>query len=236
MRIDKFLANMGVGTRNEVKQYLKKGLVYINDDKIKSPKTQIDPNKDNVVVNDEKISYINNIYIMLNKPKGYISATEDSANKTVIDLIPEYSHLGIFPVGRLDKDTEGLILITNDGQFNHDLMSPKKHVPKTYEVISKYPVSQSDIDKFESGIELSDGKVKPATLIKGHKNISYVTIYEGKYHQVKRMFHSIENEVLELKRIKIANLELDENLNSGEYRFLNENDFDNLENFKGEGV
>lgn len=230
MRIDKFLANMGLGTRNEVKQLLKKGIVEVNEKKIKTPKSQIDPEIDKVVVNGEEVSYVENVYIMLNKPKGYISATEDNSHQTVLDLIPEYSHLGIFPVGRLDKDTEGLLLLTNDGQFNHELMSPKKHVSKTYEVISKYPIKQSDIKAFELGVELSDGQVKPAELIKGNDRLSYVTIYEGKYHQVKRMFHSIENEVLELKRVKIANLELDKTLNSGEYRFLNEQDFENLKN------
>lgn len=230
MRIDKFLSNMGLGTRNEVKQLLKKGIVEVNEKKIKTPKSQIDPEIDKVVVNGEEVSYVENVYIMLNKPKGYISATEDNSHQTVLDLIPEYSHLGIFPVGRLDKDTEGLLLLTNDGQFNHELMSPKKHVSKTYEVISKYPIKQSDIKAFELGVELSDGQVKPAELIKGNDRLSYVTIYEGKYHQVKRMFHSIENEVLELKRVKIANLELDKTLNSGEYRFLNEQDFENLKN------
>lgn len=230
MRIDKFLANMGVGTRNEVKQLLKKGAVEVNDKKIKTPKTHINPNEDHVTVNGSTISYIENVYIMLNKPKGVISATEDDSHKTVIDLIPEYSHLGIFPVGRLDKDTVGLLLLTNDGQFNHELMNPNKHVSKTYEVVSKYPIKQADIEAFESGVELSDGKVKPAKLIKGNDHLSYVTIYEGKYHQVKRMFHSIENEVLELKRIKIANLELDQSLNDGEFRFLNEQDFNNLKN------
>ena len=115
-------------------------------------------------------------------------------------------------------------------------MNPNKHVSKTYEVVSKYPIKQADIEAFESGVELSDGKVKPAKLIKGNDHLSYVTIYEGKYHQVKRMFHSIENEVLELKRIKIANLELDQSLNDGEFRFLNEQDFNNLKTNKGEGV
>ncbi|MEX2947298.1 pseudouridine synthase [Staphylococcus warneri] len=225
MRLDKFLANMGVGTRNEVKQSLKKGYVKVNDDVIKSPKTQINPNEDIITVNDEKIIYIDKVYIMLNKPSGVVSATEDDKHQTVIDLIPEYQHLGIFPVGRLDKDTEGLLLITNDGQFNHDLMSPNKHVPKTYEVISKYDVTKRDTECFKEGIELSDGKVNPAQLEIIENRRSRVTIYEGKYHQVKRMFHEIENEVLQLKRIKIADLELDTSLKLGEFRLLTENDF-----------
>ena len=230
MRLDKFLANMGVGTRSEVKQLLKKGSVKVNQNIVKLPKLHVNPNSDEIMVNDEVVSYIDKMYIMLNKPKGYISATEDEVHPTIIDLIPEYAHLNIFPVGRLDKDTEGLLLVTNDGQFNHEVMNPNKHVSKTYEVYSKHPITQFDIDKFKSGIELSDGKLKPAILKKVDNYVSHVTIYEGKYHQVKRMFHSIENEVLELKRIKIAQLELDHNLDLGSYRLLTQIDFDNLKN------
>ncbi|WP_145382542.1 pseudouridine synthase [Staphylococcus epidermidis] len=230
MRLDKFLANMGVGTRSEVKQLLKKGSVKFNQNIVKLPKLHVNPNSDEIMVNDEVVSYIDKVYIMLNKPKGYISATEDEVHPTIIDLIPEYAHLNIFPVGRLDKDTEGLLLVTNDGQFNHEVMNPNKHVSKTYEVYSKHPITQFDIDKFKSGIELSDGKLKPAILKKVDNYVSHVTIYEGKYHQVKRMFHSIENEVLELKRIKIAQLELDHNLDLGSYRLLTQIDFDNLKN------
>lgn len=230
MRLDKFLANMGVGTRSEVKQLLKKGSVKVNQNIVKLPKLHVNPNSDEIMVNDEVVSYIDKVYIMFNKPKGYISATEDEVHPTIIDLIPEYAHLNIFPVGRLDKDTEGLLLVTNDGQFNHEVMNPNKHVSKTYEVYSKHPITQFDIDKFKSGIELSDGKLKPAILKKVDNYVSHVTIYEGKYHQVKRMFHSIENEVLELKRIKIAQLELDHNLDLGSYRLLTQIDFDNLKN------
>ena len=230
MRLDKFLANMGVGTRSEVKQLLKKGSVKVNQNIVKLPKLHVNPNSDEIMVNDEVVSYIDKVYIMLNKPKGYISATEDEVHPTIIDLIPEYAHLNIFPVGRLDKDTEGLLLVTNDGQFNHEVMNPNKHVSKTYEVYSKHPITQFDIDKFKSGIELSDGKLKPAILKKVDNYVSHVTIYEGKNHQVKRMFHSIENEVLELKRIKIAQLELDHNLDLGSYRLLTQIDFDNLKN------
>lgn len=222
MRLDKFLANMGVGTRTEVKQLLKKGKVTVNTSVEKSPKSHINPTEDIVCVNEKQVEFVNNVYIMLNKPKGYISATHDESNRTVIDLIPEYQHLNIFPVGRLDKDTEGLLLITNDGQFSHDLMSPSKHVSKTYEVTSQNPVTKADIDAFKKGIILSDGPVKPAQLTRINETTSQITIYEGKYHQVKRMFHAIENEVLELKRLKIANLALDENLKSGEYKLLSD--------------
>ena len=164
------------------------------------------------MVNDEVVSYIDKVYIMLNKPKGYISATEDEVHPTIIDLIPEYAHLNIFPVGRLDKDTEGLLLVTNDGQFNHEVMNPNKHVSKTYEVYSKHPITQFDIDKFKSGIELSDGKLKPAILKKLIIMYHMSLFTKENIIKLKRMFHSIENEVLELKRIKIAQLELDHNL------------------------
>ncbi|MEB8173534.1 rRNA pseudouridine synthase [Staphylococcus equorum] len=229
MRIDKFLANMGVGTRTEVKQLLKKGNVTVNDKKEKSPKTQINPDTDTVSVNETQIQYIDKIYLMLNKPKGYLSATEDNNQQTVIDLVEEFRYLELFPVGRLDKDTEGLLLITNDGQFNHQLMSPTKHVSKTYEVISEKTITKNDIESFKTGIELNEGLAKPAQLVEGdEKNKSFVTIYEGKYHQVKRMFHAIDNEVLALKRISIGDLKLDSALAPGEYRHLTQQDFKQL--------
>ncbi|XVL43348.1 pseudouridine synthase [Staphylococcus equorum] len=229
MRIDKFLANMGVGTRTEVKQLLKKGNVTVNDKKEKSPKTQINPDTDTVSVNETQIQYIDKIYLMLNKPKGYLSATEDNNQQTVIDLVEEFRYLELFPVGRLDKDTEGLLLITNDGQFNHQLMSPTKHVSKTYEVISEKTITKNDIESFKMGIELNEGLAKPAQLVEGdEKNKSFVTIYEGRYHQVKRMFHAIDNEVLALKRISIGDLKLDSALAPGEYRHLTQQDFKQL--------
>lgn len=229
MRIDKFLANMGVGTRTEVKQLLKKGNVTVNDKKEKSPKTQINPDTDTISVNETQIQYIDKIYLMLNKPKGYLSATEDNNQQTVIDLVEEFRYLELFPVGRLDKDTEGLLLITNDGQFNHQLMSPTKHVSKTYEVISEKTITKNDIESFKTGIELNEGLAKPAQLVEGdEKNKSFVTIYEGRYHQVKRMFHAIDNEVLALKRISIGDLKLDSALAPGEYRHLTQQDFKQL--------
>ncbi|MGW7976142.1 rRNA pseudouridine synthase [Staphylococcus xylosus] len=229
MRLDKFLANMGVGTRTEVKQLLKKKQVTVNDNVETSPKRQLNPDVDIVKANNRHIQYIDKVYLMLNKPKGYISATEDDKQQTVIDLVDEYKYLNVFPVGRLDKDTEGLLLITNDGQFNHDLMSPTKHVPKTYEVISEKNITKNDINAFKVGIELNEGLAKPAELVKSDETYkSFVTIHEGRYHQVKRMFHAINNEVLELKRISIGDLHLDLTLAPGEYRQLNQQDFKSL--------
>lgn len=226
MRLDKFLANMGIGSRTEVKTFLKKGKVTVNDKIEKSPKKDINEAIDKVYFEGELVEYIDKIYLMLNKPKGYVSATVDDQHATVIDLIKDYNHINIFPVGRLDKDTEGLLLITNDGDFNHQLMNPSKHVPKTYEVISKNSITKNDIDSFKKGIELHDGLTKPALLeVVDDKCKSFVTIHEGRYHQVKRMFHAINNEVLALKRVKIGDLELDAHLESGDYRQLTLNDF-----------
>lgn len=227
MRLDKFLSNMGAGTRSEVKQLLKKNAVMVNGKKEKQSKRQIDPEADEISVNGEVIAYIDKIYLMLNKPAGYVSAVEDAEHNTVISLIEQYQYLDLFPVGRLDKDTEGLLLITNDGQFNHDVMSPNKHVSKVYQVEAAQPVTQDDVQRFKEGIELSDGKVKPAKLeITEDPQIVFVTIHEGRYHQVKRMFHAIDNEVTKLKRVKIGNLKLDDNLLKGEYRVLTETELE----------
>lgn len=229
MRLDKFLSNMGIGTRTEVKQLLKKGVITLNDQVEKSPKTQIKPSQDEIKLNGELIQFVDKVYLLLNKPKGYISATVDDQHNTVMELIDDYKYLDLFPVGRLDKDTEGLLLITNDGDFNHQLMSPTKHIPKTYEVISQKTITKNDIKLFETGIELNEGLTKPANLILGEQEKqSFVTIYEGKYHQVKRMFHAIDNEVIELKRIKIGDLSLDDELLQGTYRHLTEQDFKQL--------
>ncbi|MBA8758749.1 pseudouridine synthase [Staphylococcus schleiferi subsp. coagulans] len=221
MRIDKFLSQMGFGTRSEVKVLIKKGVVACNQDRIKSPKFQIYADTDLIEVNGEKVQYEPFQYLMMNKPKGVISATEDPVHETVIDLVKGNSHLDLFPVGRLDKDTEGLLFITNDGKFNHELMSPNKHVAKTYRVEAKNQLEMSNITAFEKGITLKEGLLKPAQLeILEPQNTALVTIQEGKYHQVKRMFHAIDNEVLALKRIAIGDVQLDEALKPGECRAL----------------
>lgn len=221
MRLDKFLANMGVGTRSEVKQLLKKNQVQVNGKNEKQSKSQINPEEDTVTVNGDLIRYVDKVYIMLNKPAGYISATEDNEHSTVLDLIDDFQNLNIFPVGRLDKDTTGLILLTNDGQFNHDIMSPNKHVSKIYRVEAEKAVSQQDIEIFADGVELSDGKAQPAELkCTEESKTVYVTIQEGRFHQVKRMFHAIDNEVLKLKRVQIGQLQLDSSLSEGDYREL----------------
>ncbi|MCQ9291074.1 rRNA pseudouridine synthase [Staphylococcus hyicus] len=228
MRIDKFLSQMGQGTRTEVKTLLKTGKVRLNEHVVKSPKLKIDPTQDVIEVDGQRIQYEPYVYLMMHKPKNVISATEDDQHETVIDLIQEYAHLNLFPVGRLDKDTEGLLLITNDGQFNHQLMNPNQHVPKTYYVETLNPISETDITVFKTGVTLKEGVLKPATLQIISAKHAFLTISEGKFHQVKRMFHSVGNEVVYLKRVKIANLSLDTSLAPGAYRKLTADDFKTL--------
>ncbi|WP_173915798.1 pseudouridine synthase [Halobacillus sp. Marseille-Q1614] len=233
MRIDKLLANMGYGTRKEVKNLLKSGGVRVNNEPEKSPKTHVDPEKDVVTVMGETVEYRKYIYLMLNKPGDLLSATEDPHDMTVIDILqPEDQIFEPFPVGRLDKDTEGLLLITNDGQLAHRLTSPKKDIGKTYYATIDGKVSEEDVTAFSKGIELDDGYVtKPAELeILKSNDISEIelTITEGKFHQVKRMFEAVGKRVTYLKRLKIGELHLDEELELGEYRELGDDELDYL--------
>ena len=239
MRLDKFLANSGIGTRKEVKELLKKRLIKVNDEIVKDGKIHVNENEDTVKYKDEIISYKKFVYIMLNKPNGVISATEDKVHKTVIDLLgDEYRTFEVFPVGRLDIDTEGLLLLTNDGVLSHNLLSPNKHVDKKYYVELEKLLTKMDIDKLEKGVELKDFTTKDAKVEiiengeESDKIRVYITISEGKFHQVKRMFKAVGNEVKYLKRVKMDTLSLDENLKLGEYRELTEDELTKLkENF-----
>jgi 16S rRNA pseudouridine516 synthase len=228
MRIDKWLSNTGFGSRKEVKQLLKSGAVTLNGTVIKDPKTQANPDKDHVVVHGEEVIYKEFIYLMMNKPQGVISATEDSRHETVIDLL-ELEDQGFepFPVGRLDKDTEGLLILTNDGQLAHSLLSPKKHVPKTYFAKINGSIPENTYEKFKEGIVLEDGyQTQPAKLkiVQDAMDESeiYLTITEGKFHQVKRMFEAVDRKVTFLQRVQMGNLKLDETLPLGTYRELTE--------------
>ncbi|MFT8319812.1 MAG: pseudouridine synthase [Bacillus sp. (in: firmicutes)] len=225
MRIDKMLANLGYGSRKEAKMLLKSKAVKINDVIVKDAKQQVDPSKDVVTLYGDIVEYKEFIYLMMNKPPGVISATEDTREETVIDLLQiEDAVYNPFPVGRLDKDTEGLLLITNDGKLSHRLLSPKKHVPKTYFAVIKGEVTEADIIDFKKGVVLDDGYVtKPGELkiVKaGETSDIELTISEGKFHQVKRMFESVDKKVMYLKRISMGPLPLDESLELGEYREL----------------
>ena len=234
MRLDKFLANSRIGTRKEVKIILKKGKIKVNEKIVKDAKMQVDEIKDDVKIEGEKITYKPFVYIMMNKPSGVISATEDGKHKTVIDLLCEkYKNYKVFPVGRLDIDTEGLLLLTNDGVLAHNLLSPKKHVDKKYYVELKEPLTIEKKKILENGIKLEENfvtkKAKIEIIDKDEDievNSVFITISEGKFHQVKRMFKFVENEVLYLKRVKMGKLLLPENLKLGEYRELSEEEMD----------
>ncbi|ADU31545.1 pseudouridine synthase [Evansella cellulosilytica] len=223
MRIDKLLSNTGFGSRKEVKGLLKKGGVTVNSELIKDGKRQIDPSEDHIEVFGEVIEYKPFIYLMMNKPKGVISATEDVTDKTVVDLLAtEHALYDPFPVGRLDKDTTGFMLLTNDGKLAHQLTSPKKKVDKTYRVHIDAPLTSADEASLIAGVELDDGYItKPAKLTYGNDNtVIFLTITEGKFHQVKRMFQALGRKVINLKRETIGPLKLDPSLLLGEYREL----------------
>lgn len=229
MRIDKVLANLGYGSRKEVKKLLKDGAVTVNEKVIKDAKEHVDPNADTITVYGEVIEYKEYIYLMMNKPAGVISATEDGNEETVIDLLePEDVIFSPFPVGRLDKDTEGLLLLTNDGQLAHRLLSPKKHVPKTYFAVIDQEVTEADAAAFRLGVTLDGGYVtKPGELKilkSGIRSDIELTITEGKFHQVKRMFQAIGKQVVYLQRISMGPLELDESLELGQYRELTDDE------------
>lgn len=227
MRIDKCLANSGVGTRQEVKKILKAGLVRVDGIVVKDGKTQVDPDNVTISVNDEEINYKEFVYFMMNKPQGYISATEDRYLKTVLELVrQEDSHYDLFPAGRLDRDTEGFLLLTNDGQLAHQILSPKKHVPKTYFAQIEGVVTEDDIVKFREGVIIGDDyKTKPAELVilkSDHMSEIELTITEGKFHQVKQMFEAVGKKVAYLKRLSMGALKLDDRLKLGDYRELTE--------------
>lgn len=224
MRLDKLLSHTGFGSRKEVKPLLKSGAVVVNGTIQKDSKTQVNPDKDQITVHGTPVVYQEFVYFMLHKPQNVVSATEDNVSETVIDLLAQEDTLtDPFPVGRLDKDTEGLLIITNDGTLAHNLLSPKKHIDKTYYAKIDGDVTAEDVEAFAAGIELDDGYTcKPARLEIITPNEIKVTIQEGKFHQVKRMFAARGKSVSYLKRISMGNLQLDESLALGEYRPLTE--------------
>lgn len=226
MRLDKLLANIGIyGSRKDVKRLLKKGKVTVNGAVVKAGSFHVDPEEDEIRFQGDLVVYREFIYIMLHKPPGYISATYDAQHRTVIDLLDtQLQYLNPFPVGRLDKDTEGLLLITNDGQLAHRLLSPKHEIEKTYYAKVKGIVTEADVQSFKNGVMLDDGYVtKPAKLNilhRGHISEVEITITEGKFHQVKRMFKAVDKEVSYLKRIRMGKITLDPHLPIGAYREL----------------
>lgn len=238
MRLDKLLANMGFGTRSEMRKAVKQGIVAVDDVIIKDFGFTLDPEIADVRFDGERVVYREVIYIMLHKPQNVVSATEDSRDRTVIDLLdPDDRVLQPFPVGRLDKDTEGLLLLTNDGKLAHDLLSPRKHVPKIYEADVLGDVGVDDQTTFAAGVTLEDGYVTmPAQLVIDSQEtseeglISHITltIHEGKFHQVKRMFEAVGKKVVYLRRIAMGPLQLDPELILGSYRSLTEQELESL--------
>ncbi len=232
IRLDKYLADMGKGTRSEVKKAISKGLVRVNDMVVKKPETKLDTDVDSVLYNGETVGYAQFEYYMLNKPAGVISATEDRREKTVVDLITDKKRKDLFPVGRLDRDTEGLLLITNDGELAHRLLSPVKHVDKVYYAKIDGIVTEADVEAFQKGVDIGEEKpTRPARLrilISDEVSEIELTIREGKFHQVKRMFHAVGKEVVYLKRLRMGTLVLDESLKTGAYRPLTEEEITKL--------
>ncbi|MEE1527549.1 MAG: pseudouridine synthase [Blautia sp.] len=223
IRLDKYLADMGLGTRTEVKKDIKKGRISVNQEIIKSPEYKIDIQTDVVLADGKEIAYEKMVYYMLNKPQGVVSATEDRRDRTVLELIQEKKRKDLFPVGRLDKDTEGLLLITNDGELAHNLLAPKKHVDKKYFVRLKNALSEENRKHLEEGVDIGEDRLTMPSqvfLLNEEKNEVEIIIREGKFHQIKRMFHAVGNEVVFLKRLSMGSLVLDENLLPGEYRLL----------------
>ena len=224
IRLDKYLTEMSVGSRSEVKKAITKGLTEVNGETVKKPEQKIDLALDRVCFQGRRITYAAMEYYMLNKPAGVISASEDRHETTVVDLITEKKRKDLFPVGRLDKDTEGLLLITNDGELAHRLLSPKKHVDKVYYAKIDGNVTEEDKKVFAEGVDIGEEKptlpAKLDILKSGEESEITLTIREGKFHQVKRMFHAVGKEVVYLKRLCMGSLVLDENLKPGEYRAL----------------
>ena len=226
MRLDKLLSECGIASRKEIRQLIRSGRVSVDGSAAESPELKLDPYKAQVYLDGTKIEYAKYHYYMMNKPAGVLSATDDGRQKTVLDLVtPEMRKMGLFPVGRLDKDTTGLLLLTNDGDFAHRVISPKSGIVKAYHARTEAPVDGTDVAAFEAGLTLGDGtKCLPAGLKLLPDGSCLVEVMEGKYHQVKRMLASRGKPVTELKRLSIGGLKLDETLLPGGFRALEENE------------
>ncbi|MCI9199156.1 MAG: rRNA pseudouridine synthase [Lachnospiraceae bacterium] len=224
LRLDKFLCDVKVGSRSQVKEYLKKGMVKVNGEVVKRPEFKVDEKKDGISFQGKEILYKRYVYYMLNKPKGVVSATRDAC-RTVTDLLKDTGYDDLFPVGRLDKDTEGLLLMTNDGNLAHNLLSPKKHVEKKYYVELERTLGEEDRKALETGVDIGEERLTfPAKVEQITETSIFLIITEGKYHQVKRMMQAVENEVVYLKRVAMGGIFLDENLPQGAYRELTEDE------------
>lgn len=232
MRLDKFLGACGCGSRTDAKRAIRKGAVSVNGVAAKAADMAIDPEHDTVTFCGAPVVYRKYVYIMMNKPEGVVSATEDGRERTVLDLLPsDVRRAGMFPCGRLDKNTLGLILLTDNGELGHRLLSPKHHVTKVYRFRSRFPISQEDATRFENGLTLEDGyETLPAKIeLVGNGDEGYITLTEGKYHQIKRMLEALDNRITYLERVSFGCLRLDDCLARGEWRYLTEAEIEGLE-------
>ena len=219
MRLDKFLSNAGIGSRSQVKNIIKKGQISVNGRTAGSGDESVNEDADVILYAGTRILLQKYRYFMLNKPKGVVSATEDNLDKTVLDCLSKEDARDLFPVGRLDKDTTGLMLLTNDGELSHNLLSPRKHVDKTYYVTCEKDVTEEQLEALRKGVEIGDDKpTLPALARPGDRAKEiYLTIREGRFHQVKRMLMAVGNKVCELERVSMGSLKLDKSLAPGEY-------------------
>lgn len=223
MRLDKFLSNMGKATRTESGRLARSGGLSVNGATVKRADIHIDPEKDVVVLNGVRIAYKKYTYIMLNKPEGYVSATDDEKEKTVLDLLgDEERRLGLFPCGRLDKSTLGLVILTNDGDSAHRNLSPRHHVSKVYKFKCINPLSGTDVSALESGVDIGGYLTKPCKIKLCDEFSGEITLTEGKYHQIKRMLEAVDNKIIYLERLSFGGISLDSSLARGEYRYLTE--------------
>ena len=227
-RLDKYLCDQNIGTRSQVKSLIQKGQVTVNGEIIKKPETKVS-DSDIVCCQGTQLSNEEFAYYMFHKPAGIITATEDNWQETVLDYFKEEPCKNLYPVGRLDKDTEGLLLITNDGELGHRLLSPRHHIEKTYLVRLEHGINEEDIKQLEEGVDIGEKSITlPAKVeIIDAENV-YITITEGKFHQVKRMFEVVNNKVIYLKRVSMGNMKLDEALGLGEYRRLTKEEIEYL--------
>lgn len=224
IRLDRLLSGQGNGTRKEVHLLLRSGRVQVDGQTVKAADRKVDPEQETVTIDGRALFWRAHLYLMMNKPAGVLSASRDPKARTVIDLLPPELHRpGLFPAGRLDKDTEGFLLITDDGVFAHEILSPRRHVEKTYLATLDQPINPADVEAFSAGLVLDDGlKCLPASLWPGEGTTAYTAVREGKFHQVKRMFAACGKQVVHLRRTQIGQLELDASLKPGDVRELSQ--------------
>lgn len=241
IRLDKYLADAGIGTRTEVKKYLKNGRVLVNGAIVNDPSVKVNETQDTVCFDQSPVQYEKVVYYMFNKPEGCVSATKDKLSETVVEYLKGEATKDLFPVGRLDKDTTGLLLITNDGQLAHRLLSPKKHVDKVYLATVDALLSDNEMGDFAAGLDIGDDEITLPAAIEyvgekePHMEFTYkVTLFEGRYHQVKRMFEAVGAKVLKLSRVSMGPLVLDDNLMPGEYKKLTREEIELLKNYRKE--